>query len=585
LNTAANAAIGAMSTSAVVQAPAQGRGGASNSLKRKSEAMDGVESTSTSAPNSAGEGRASKAIKKAGKEFAMERDVKDIDDEMDAEDADGAEGDDDNTAERLLKLRGILKNAGVPEPEKPRPRVDSRPQSRSEFRPVSRTGMVASATTGEKSAKKAVPAVAAGPMRVSPLKVSELVGAWEGKKDAAADTSPIGKKPATERRDSGFGLPKFLAQGKSGMSALHGVNLMAPSTTPPGSPLFRVADAKLDKEPVVGSKLAAVDGATEPSKPAAAAANAGKALDRGSSVVAPAIFKPDTAKTNIFSAPATKQASQSTQAQPTQTKSIFTRPPSQQYGTSQQSQSTTDGDTDPLFEPVKNKGKTSTSTFDTMSQPSQEPTSSKGTIQERPIGWETEVEGLTAGWLSKGNDTLGENDARLRSLHDPGALDEDEYGDDEDEDEDDSDRAFVEEDDATNHQQVLAAEAEEEESDREEMMVDSQEEEDAELDLEPDQQDQEMEEDEEEAEPTPSAPPVAASTSIGGGILAQVGSFASKAAFGLKSLRMAAAAAEKVCSSRYFFPYFINIETGKGGEREERRPTQSPPPSCTTEEG
>jgi hypothetical protein len=509
--------------------------------------MDGVESTTASAQNSASEGRASKAVKKAGKEFAMERDADNIEDEMDAEDAEGPEGDDDNTAERLLKLRGILKSAGVVDPEKVRPRVDSRPESSNEFRPVSKTGTAAS-TASEKSEKKTI-SNTAGVVRVSPMKVSELVGAWEEKKDAAGDASPVGKKPTTERKDSGFGLPKFLAQGKFGMSGLQGINLMAASTTPPGSPFLRAADTKLEKKGPAAAPKSAGE-AVESSKQTTAAANAGKRSQHGSSVVIPSIFKAalsdtTTVKTNIFTAPVPKPASQSTQVPPAQPKGIFTRPPSQQYGTSQQSQSTTDGDTDPLFEPVRNKGKTSTSTFDTMSQPSQEPRGSKGTIQERPIGWETEVDGLTAGWLSKGNDTLGENDARLRSLHAQGVFDEDGDGDDEGqyEEQDESDRAFAEDDDATNHQQV--ASAEDDESDREEMFIDSQEEEEAEQDFESDQQ---MEEDYEEVEPTPSAPPVAASSSVGGGILAQVGSLASKAAFGLKSLRMAAAAAEKVVS-------------------------------------
>jgi len=526
LNTAANAAIGVVST-ATIKASGNGRGEGAIGLKRKSEAMDVVESTSTGAVDSAGEERASKAIKKTGKSFAMERDTKDVEEDMDADDAHGVEGaeDGDNTAERLLKLRGILKGAGMgPEPEKSRPLVDPRSQARSEFRPVSRTGTVTSGV-GEKSAKKPMVVAAIGPMRASPMKVSELVGAWEGKAAAASEASPTGRKHVMEKNDHEFGIPKSLAP-------------VVVSTTPPGSPLAKAVEAKPHLEQVTRP-----DGPAEPSK-SSSVINGGKNLEKALSVVPP-IFKAPvnstaTLKTSIFSAPVPKLTSHATQNPSTQAKSIFTRPPPQQYGASQQSQSTTDEDTDPLFEPRK-KGKTSTSTFDTASQPSQEPLSLKADVQERHGDWYMEEEGLTAGWLSRGNDTLGENEARMRRQNDPGAFDEggeDNREDDYDEKED-SDQAFIEEDDMTNEHGTEADGAPEQEP--EEIAVDSQEEE-AGQEFEPDQEEEEMEE--EEAIPEARAPPV---TSVGGGLLAQVGSLASRAAFGLKSLRMAAAAAERVC--------------------------------------
>ena len=483
-NTAANAALTAASIAPVVQAaPATNSKPPSNNLKRKSEVASGAES---------GEERASKASKKDGKTFAMERD------DDDEEDTDAGPHEDD-TAERLLKLRGMLKIGSVSDmglAEKP-PRVESRPTADlGEFRPVSRAGDESNKGKNTKESKIGKPAI------VSPLKVSELVGAWEKKREAS---------PSADRQ-AGFGLPKFAPLAKMANVG---------STTPPDSP----AVTKVLKATTVGKTLERVP----------------STLSNAS--VPTSIFKAPP-KTNIFTAPAAKPASKAA-AQP---QSIFTRAPSLQYGaSSQQSQSTAttnEEDTDSLFELAGKKGKASTSTFDTQSQPSQEP----GKQQERePTATWGMDEGFTAGWLSKGNDTLGEDAARrLLQQQQQRQEDADEF---EGEEEDESDRAFVD-DDATNDLGAAAlmarvvAEAQSdvlEESDVDEMVVDSQD--DDELEQEQEQEDEPMQEEEEEEEEE--APPAPA-PAFSGGIFAQVGSLASKAAFGLQSLRKAAVLAEKV---------------------------------------
>ncbi|KIM25106.1 hypothetical protein M408DRAFT_223588 [Serendipita vermifera MAFF 305830] len=504
-NTAANAALGAVPVVPVAStAAAKPAAPKTNTLKRKSDVLG---ETATSGTESAGEERASKSTKKAGQKFAMERDEED-------EDVDGDDGQphDDDTAERLLKLRGMLKAGGVadgaPGPvsvEKPRSRVDSRPD---QFKPVSRiaTALGDDASKGkpgdEKKTKIAKPAI------VSPLKVSELVGAWEKKGGEAS--------PGADKRAATF--PKFAPHAAAALV----------STTPPDSP-------------VVKKTITATATTKTSVKTLERVPSSSNAFASGS------IFKAPPAKTNIFTAPTAKPASQATAKAPSQatTQGIFTRPASQQYNggvSSQQSQSTTTSvtDEDSLFELAGKKGKTSTSTYDTGSQPSQEPFRAK---EREPSGamWGME-EGLTAGWLSKGNDTLGENAARQRA-----------QSQEEDED-DEGDQAFVDDDDVTNQQAVAAIMAramaesqgvnrDEEEDERDEsdgddeMAVDSQDEE-----PEAENEDDMMEEEEEEEQAPPPAP-VPAPTS--GGIFAHVGSLASKAAQGLASLRYAAAAAEK----------------------------------------
>ncbi|CAG8766104.1 10544_t:CDS:1, partial [Acaulospora colombiana] len=145
------------------------------------------------------------------------------------------------------------------------------------------------------------------------------------------------------------------------------------------------------------------------------------------------------------------------QTKPKAERGIFSRGPSMQYsatGTVSEeafSQETAET-TDPLFDKPLKSAKLSTSTYHTASQPLQEDqvdvTQNKG---KGSFGGWNDDEGFTAGWLSKGNDTLGENAMRMQVQQQhqrvPGAFegeDEEQY--------DESAWSPDQDEDVTNHQ-------------------------------------------------------------------------------------------------------------------------------------
>jgi hypothetical protein len=191
-----------------------------------------------------------------------------------------------------------------------------------------------------------------------------------------------------------------------------------------------------------------------------------------------------------------------------------------------ESQTTVDDEeTEPLFEkPIKKgakgKGKVDTEVF------SQETEATEFTWGDP---------GLTAGWMGKGNDTIGEY-ARKQKM--PGA-----FRDEEEE----TDWGTAEDGGTGDH--LTGPKVEDNDDDMETGDFDDQEQEPQESELEEvidiDDDDEMVMEDVEEPEPVgvkPTPAPVPAPR----GIFAQVGSLASKAASTLGSLRAAAVAAEKV---------------------------------------
>jgi hypothetical protein len=465
---------------------------------------------------------------------------------------------DDDTAERLLKLRKTLSKVVPPsvdgeecsqqDEQQPRSRVDSgarplsrnhddssRPQSRNAnaddddqpllnlmHRPSSRNTAVTDDQSSFKTASERASQATSDRTRVDSgrLSVSHLVGAWDRKEEekkkktaeettntkkmaAEEETKPTKKSAKEEKEktifkreevDSGWGLPKRTPALPTTNTFGQAREEKLRSTTPPDSPApVRV---KLARE------------------------ESGKVEKKGSS-----IFKaPLPIGKNIFTAP-------STTAQKAGTAPINSK--EDKYHAHQESQSgissQSTADEDPLFElkhGLMKKG--STSTLGTMSQPSQEPHAKKSAKDDTAFSWGEE--GVTAGWMGGGNDTIGEKQ-QSQQRQEQRQRDDDEE-DEEVEMQDDEDEWDGDEEDMTNHRWAAIkaqadAEAAEENED-EEMAVDEEEEEEEEEELK-----------EEEAV---EMKPVVAS----GGIFAHVGSLVSKTASSLTSLRRAAAVAEKV---------------------------------------
>ncbi|PVF93780.1 hypothetical protein CPB86DRAFT_86245 [Serendipita vermifera] len=548
INTVANATIGLPS---------------SNTLKRKSEAVG--DRNEVVAMEVDVEERASKALKTREGSFAMEQKVPiikpasgtkssaskmvnevDMENEAIAHEASSKnDGEGDDTVERLLKLRGMIKSVGPTQPPRSSKHTDSRPPSAasSEHTRVDSTGKPS---------------------------VSHLVGTWEEKKVATSfspkqapvvkqandkSRAPTGKvtskggaKPGADEIESADSEARRLKVNTAARDTKPPVE----STTPPDSPV----DSAKSKAPVQ-TKQGFVPKAKGEVESKALAQGAFKAPENPSSASV-SIFKTTnkttTTKTSIFSAP----PKGALQTKPKAERGIFSRGPSMQYSATgavseEVFSQETEEHTDPLFDKPLKSAKLSTSTYHTASQPSQEDQMDDTRAKDKGSfgGWNDE--GFTAGWLSKGNDTLGENAIRMQAQQQqvPGTFEkegEDQY--------DERDWSPEQDEDVTNHQwgriqpqadeegsQPLEGDGDNETTSQRSELEDV----DEEVDPEDDEDMAVDEEVEEDPETQPLEPSVKAvpSAPARGGILQTVGSFASMAASSLKSLRSAAAAAEK----------------------------------------
>ncbi|KAG8766745.1 hypothetical protein FRC15_006145, partial [Serendipita sp. 397] len=346
------------------------------------------------------------------------------------------------------------------------------------------------------------------------------------------------KKSKVQKREdefgSGFGLPKFNIPTSATFGQLAPLET-SKSTTPHGSPL--PPPSRLPTKNLVGPKSA-----TEKEK----------AVSNDAPSQEP-IFKP--LKGSIFSALSSKVDKSKGPAP------IFSRAPSQQfipvtyfagpqYGVETQS-TDTESQSQSVFDgPISNRPKTSNSTMMTEASRHSEGdkvvpvkmddntgTTMKSGGTDHFSGWGEE--GLTATWLSKGDETTGGVKKSANRM--PGTFtDEEEEGGNWEEEDPEN---------ITNHRwNALKAEAMgghqreiEHEEDHLETPIDDEDEEmidgDDEDEIEEVVQDEEAEEIVEEEEEPPKPAPVAS------GIMASIGSLTSK--FGLKSLRAAAVNAEK----------------------------------------
>ncbi|KAG8798782.1 hypothetical protein FRC17_007321, partial [Serendipita sp. 399] len=365
-------------------------------------------------------------------------------------------------------------------------------------------------------------------------KKSEIVkGEEETRSSAVKEEQPRSKtKKGDEEVGSGPGLFKFNVPMSS-----------AKSTTPPGSPLPAPTRTTAPETGILTKKAAAA------AQAAVKEAGSNATLQQQQQ---PPAFKP--LKGSIFSALPPKAD---------KPKGIFSRTPSQQftpvtyfagpqYGVESQSTEDTESQVQSVFDaPTSNKGKSSISTTVTAESQSDKVVPTKtddntGTTMksggtDQFSGWGEE--GLTATWLSKGDETTGVE--KKQNTRMPGAFgdeDEEEGGNWEEEDPDNV---------TNNRWNALKAEAmgghqrdkdqEEEEletpvdENEDEEMMDGVDEDEVE-EIVQDEVEEILEEEEEPLKPAPAA-------SVGSGIIASIGSFTSK--FGLKSLKAAAANAEK----------------------------------------
>ncbi|KAG8798621.1 hypothetical protein FRC17_007372, partial [Serendipita sp. 399] len=446
----------------------------------------------------------------------------------------------EDTATRLLKLRGRLNSIsstaatsveigeGRSRGEHSREREErsvgpSRPVSRATTdrtrvdSGVERVEEIRVGRSEETAKEKASPP--RQPNSIEKKKLEIVKGEKEVRSSALKEEQPrLKTKKGDEEVGSGPGLFKFNVPTSS-----------AKSTTPPGSPL-----------PETGILT---------KKAAAATQAATKEAADNVTLQQQSVFKP--LKGSIFSALPSKVD---------KPKGIFSRTPSQQftpvtyfagpqYGLESQSTEDTESQVQSVFDaPTSNKGKSSISTTVTAESQSDKIVPTKaddntGTTMksggtDQFSGWGEE--GLTATWLSKGDETTGVEKKQNNRM--PGAFgdeDKEEEGNWEEEDPDNV---------TNNRWNALKAEAmgghqrdkEEEletpmdENEDEEMMDDVDEDEVEEIVQ--DEVEEILEEEEEPPKPTPAA-------SVGSGIIASIGSFTSK--FGLKSLKAAAANAEK----------------------------------------
>lgn len=442
--------------------------------------------------------------------------------------------DGDDTAERLLKLRKTLSRV-IPEGEKktdelePRSRVNSgatmegRPESRPDStaegsRPRSRSERPESRSTDRTTYKTASELSRAdddahsrdddrdrashatsdrtrvGSGRLSIRDLEPVKGQNEhakegkdrsGKKKAFSERHEELKKGIEQRKEIFKHQPSaqppntIPSSNTFGSTIFTNVNLTT-STTPPGSPLPTTKPEKLAKVPTKPDAVK-VEQAEKEKKP---------------------IFKPPPVK-GIFSAPPPK-------FQPSRPVPVSKAYPESQ--TTVESQST---EADSL---LSGRSKTRDSVETQPTEYSQPPQSQRKKEEETRFTWREHEDGVTAGWMSKGGDTIGEKSARPPEEEEDEVLRDEWSGD---------------EDNVTNHRwAAIRAGVEAEEAD-------------AKMEEAPEvgYREDEGVEDEDEVPELPQSVKKAEP----GGIFAQVGAMASKAVggFGLKSLRMAAQAAEK----------------------------------------
>lgn len=397
--------------------------------------------------------------------------------------------DEDDTAKRLMRLKGLVKTPVLEDgPASTRNTLTGTSDRTRVESDTTRISALTSATPGDRSKEIALPS-------------STVEKKGDGVKESRPRKEPVSEAAPKRKDDMGT---KVAPPSNATIATL------AASTTPPGSPVTVALDKRKNKD-AVPTATVKVEEKPKANPPAL-------------------VFKPP-AKASIFSA-----STKHTSGVPEKTKQngIFSRPPSLQAPSYQNlaggSQTTeeTESQATSIFDAPVAKGKTSISTFDTGSQ-SSHPANEQYTEKEDDFaGWDEE-DGVTAGWMSKGDETAG-----IQRI--PGAFKDEEEN-----------REEEPEDVTSNRWHALRAEAMADANanpdhgreetptpsgDDEEMAMD---EEDIEIG---DSEGEPMEEEPDSEPPKPAAP-----MSVGGGIMASVGSLASK--FGLKSLRMAAAAAEK----------------------------------------